>query len=127
MHNVPKLIGIFSINTFYAAVIGELIPFWVAAQYEDGGLGFNYEDVAQVFLYLTPPQIIVQIFLYPYLKKRKGDFWLVSRGHWFHIPMFFFIPYAHWFPKEAILLMKLWLVFWMFVRNLASAMNFASI
>jgi len=125
--NITKLILIFGINTFYAAVIGELIPFWVAARYEDGGLGFNYKDISHVYLYLTGPQLVLQIFLYPLLQKGRGDFWLLTMGHLAHIPMFLLLPYGHWFPYDARLTQKTWIIFWLFVRNVASFMNFAAL
>jgi MFS family permease len=125
--NIPKLISIFSINTFYAAVLGELIPFWVAAKYLDGGLNFNYKDISEVYFYLTGPQLVLQIFLYPYIQGSKGDYWLLLVGHLVHIPMFFLLPLAHSFGSEARLPQKAWIVFWMFVRNFASFMNFAAL
>jgi len=125
--NISKLIFIFGINTFYAAVIGELIPFWVAAKYEDGGLDFNYKDISHIYLYLTVPQLVLQVFLYPVIQKGRGDFWLLSVGHLAHIPMFFFIPYAHWFGEAAITPQKVWIIFWLFIRNMASFMNFSSL
>jgi MFS family permease len=125
--NALSLIFIFSVNTFYAAVIGEMIPFWVAAKYEDGGLSFSNDDISQIFIYLSGPQLLMQMFLYPFLQKRKGDFWLLSRGHWAHLPMFFFLPFGHWFPQGWGGSMKFWVCLWMFVRNLASFMNFSSL
>lgn len=125
--NVIPLIFIFSINTFYAAVYGELIPFWAAARYEDGGLEFTVGDISQIFIYLTAPQLLIQIFLYPYLQKKKGDFWVLSVGHIMHIVLFLCIPYAHWIPQNNIGSIKLYLVFWMFVRNLGSFMNFSAL
>ena len=125
--NVIPLIFIFSINTFYAAVYGELIPFWAAARYEDGGLAFSVKDISQIFVWLTAPQLLIQIFLYPFLQKRKGDFWVLSVGHFMHIILFLCIPYAHWFPKENMGSIKAYLVFWMFVRNLGSFMNFSAL
>lgn len=126
-HNIPKLIFIFSINTFYAAVIGELIPFWVAAKYSDGGLDFDYHDISHIYLYLTGPQLVLQIFLYPYLQKGKGDFWLLTVGHLTHIPMFFLLPYGNWFGYHAYFAEKSWIIFWLFVRNVASFMNFSAL
>jgi len=125
--NITKLILIFGINTFYAAVIGELIPFWVAANYDDGGLGFQYKDISHIYLYLTGPQLVLQIFLYPLLQKGRGDFWLLTTGHLAHIPMFLLLPYAHWFGNKEFLEQKTWIIFWLFVRNVASFMNFSSL
>jgi MFS family permease len=125
--NICKLMFIFSINTFYAAVLGELIPFWVAAKYEDGGLGFNYKDISQVYLYLTAPQLILQIVLYPYIQNMKGDFWLLLIGHFVHLPMFFCLPFCHGFGQGAFASQKGWIIFWIFIRNFASFMNFAAL
>jgi len=125
--NITKLIFIFGINTFYAAVIGELIPFWVAAKYKDGGLGFDYHDISHVYVFLTFPQLILQIFLYPYLQKGRGDFWLLTVGHIAHIPMFFFLPFGHMFGDGATLAQKTWIIWWHFVRNVASFMNFSAL
>mmetsp|Transcript_24469 Transcript_24469/g.21648 ORF Transcript_24469/g.21648 Transcript_24469/m.21648 type:complete len:124 (+) Transcript_24469:936-1307(+) len=104
-----------------------MIPFWVAGDFKDGGLGFDYKDISHIFAILTFPQLILQVFMYPYLQKGRGDFWLLTRGHMAHIPMFMFLPYAHWFGDGAFLEQKLWIVFWMFVRNVASFMNFSSL
>lgn len=123
--NVAKIIAIFSVNTFYASVLVALIPFWIASKYEDGGLDFKYHDISDIFLYLMLPQIILQIFLYPIIQKRRGDFWLLTRGHLAHIPMFFLLPYCHLFGKKAMASQKIWITFWLFIRNLASFMNFA--
>ena len=125
--NIIKLISIFGINTLYAAVVGELIPFWVAAKYVDGGLGFNYGDISQIYLYLTGPQLILQIFLYPILQKGRGDFWLLVVGHLAHIPMFVLLPYGHLFGEGSFLAQKFWIVFWLFIRNIASFMNFSAL
>jgi len=125
--NVSKLIFIFGINTFYAAVIGELVPFWVAAQYKDGGLNFAYKQISAIYLYLTAPQLILQIFLYPTIQKKLGDFWLLSMGHLIHIPMFFMLPYAHLFAEGSGFQQTAWIVFWMFVRNMSSFMNFSAL
>jgi MFS family permease len=123
--NVAKIITIFSANTFYAAVLMSLIPFWIASKYEDGGLDFKYHDISDIFLYLMLPQIILQIFLYPAIQKKRGDFWLLTRGHFAHLPLFFMLPYAHSFGRGALLPQKVWITFWLFTRNLASFMNFA--
>lgn len=125
--NISKLMCIFCTNTFYAALLGELIPFWVAAKYEDGGLDFNYKDISKVYFYLTVPQLILQVFLYPIIQKSMGDFWLLSVGHIVHIPMFFFLPFAHNFGKQTLWAQTGWIVFWLFVRNFASFMNFAAL
>jgi MFS family permease len=127
--NISKLMFIFSVNTFYAAVLGELIPFWVAAKYEDGGLDFSYKDISQVYLYLTAPQLILQIFLYPYIQGSRGDFWLLSIGHFAHIPMFFCLPICHIFGSgsSARIFQKGWIIFWIFIRSFASFMNFAAL
>jgi len=125
--NVIPLIFVFSINTFYAAVYGELIPFWGAAKRVDGGLDFTNADISQLFVYLTGPQLFIQLFLYPFLQKLKGDFWLLTMGHWMHIPVFILIPYAHLFPENGVFLIKCYLVFWMFIRNLGSFMNFSAL
>lgn len=53
--NIAKLIFIFGFNTFYAAVIGEMVPFWVAAKYEDGGLGYDYKDISHIYTFLAIP------------------------------------------------------------------------
>jgi len=123
--NVAKVIAIFSVNTFYASVLVALIPFWIASKYEDGGLDFKYHDISDIFLYLMLPQIVLQIFLYPLIQRRRGDFWLLTRGHLAHIPMFFLLPYAHTFGKGSFGSQKMWITFWLFIRNLASFMNFA--
>jgi MFS family permease len=123
--NVAKIICIFATNTFYASVLVALIPFWIASKYEDGGLDFKYHDISDIFLYLMLPQIALQIFLYPLIQKRRGDFWLLTRGHFAHIPMFFLLPFAHSLGKGAFLSQKVWITFWLFIRNLASFMNFA--
>lgn len=125
--NVLKLVFIFGINTFYAAVYGEMIPFWAAARYQDGGLGFKPEQISDLFVYLTGPQLLIQIFLYPVLQKKKGDFWLLTAGHWVHIPLFFLIPFAHLFPEGSMGQIMIYLIFWMFVRNLGSFMNFSAL
>jgi MFS family permease len=123
--NVPRIIAIFSTNTFYTSVLVGLIPFWVASRYEDGGLDFQYRDIADVFVYLTLPQLILQTLLYPMIQKRRGDFWLITRGHYAYLPLFFFLPFAHTFGKNAFTIQKIWITFWLFIRNLASFMNFA--
>jgi MFS family permease len=125
--NISTLMSIFCMNTFFAALLGELIPFWVAAKYEDGGLDFNYKDISKVYFYLTIPQLILQVFLYPIIQKSMGDFWLLSVGHIIHIPMFFFLPFAHTFGTGSIWMQTGWIVFWLFVRNFASFMNFAAL
>ena len=125
--NVVNLIIIFSVNTFYAAVIGEMVPFWAAAKYKDGGLSFDESDIAQIFIYLSVPQLAIQTFLYPYLQKKFGDYRLLCFGHWAHIPFFLILPYGHWFPEGSYFLMKVWIVFWLFIRNLASFINFSSL
>jgi MFS family permease len=123
--NVFKIICIFSANTFYASVLVALIPFWIASKYEDGGLDFQYHDISDIFVYLMFPQIILQLFLYPLIQKRRGDFWLITRGHYAHLPLFFLLPFAHSFGKGSFIHQKMWITFWLFVRNLASFMNFA--
>lgn len=123
--NVLRIIIIFSTNTFYAAVLVSLIPFWIASNYEDGGLGFKHHDISDIFIYLTLPQLVLQIILYPIVQKRRGDFWLITRGHCAHIPLFFFLPFAHVFGKNSFTIQKAWITFWLFIRNLASFMNFA--
>lgn len=123
--NVVRIISIFSVNTFYASVLVALIPFWVASKYEDGGLDFKYHDISDIFIYLMFPQIMLQIFLYPLLQKSRGDFWLLTCGHFAHIPLFLMLPFAHNFGKGYYLPQKVWITFWLFIRNLASFMNFA--
>jgi MFS family permease len=125
--NVTKLIFIFGINTFYAATLGELIPFWAAAEYQDGGLSFNYKDISDIFIYLAFPQLFIQLFLYPFIQKKKGDFWLLSNGHWAHLPMYILLPLAHRLPQTQTGYMKLWIIFFMFIRNFASFLNFSSL
>lgn len=123
--NVCKIISIFSANTFYAAVLTALIPFWIASKYEDGGLDFQYHDISDIFVYLMIPQIVLQVFLYPMIQKKRGDFWLLTRGHYAHLPLFFLLPFAHIFGKRSFTHQKMWITFWLFIRNLASFMNFA--
>jgi hypothetical protein len=56
-----------------------------------------------------------------------GDFWLLSVGHMIHIPMFFFLPFAHSFARDAVWMQSAWIVFWLFIRNFASFMNFSAL
>jgi MFS family permease len=123
--NVLYLISIFSFNTFSAAVLGGLIPFWVAAKFSQGGLDFNYKDIGDLSLYLTVPQITLQIILYPYIQKKRGDYWLLRCGHLLYIPIFGFLPFAHSF--STTFLQKGWIILWVFIRNMASFMNFAAL
>jgi MFS family permease len=125
--NMLKLILIFSFNTFSAAVFVGLIPFWIASKYQDGGLNFQYNDISDIFLYLTPFQLILQLFLYPLIQKKRGDYWLITYGHYAQIPLYFFLPFAHNFGEGSYMIQKLWIIFWFFVRNIASFMNFAAL
>lgn len=123
--NVIYLISIYSFNTFSAAVLGGLIPFWVAGKYSQGGLDFKYKDIGDLSLYLTAPQLILQIILYPYIQKKRGDYWLLRCGHLLYIPVFCCLPFAHALPSTF--LQKGWIILWMYIRNLSSFMNFAAL
>jgi MFS family permease len=124
--NVGKLILAFSFNTFLATLFSGLLIFWVSAKYEDGGLDFNYNDISQIFLYFIVPQLILQIILYPLFQTKFGDFTLLTTGHWIYIPMFLCLPFAH-NMGNSYGIKKLYIVFWLFIRNMASFMNFSAL
>jgi len=125
--NVAKLITVFSFSTFFATVFGGLIIFWVSAKYEDGGLDFEYKQISHIFMYFTAPQILMQILGYPLIQKKVGDYAMLNWGHLVQIPVFLLIPFAHAFGKGAFTEQKIYIVFWLFIRNMASFMNFSAL
>ena len=123
--NVKHLIFVFSTNTFFSSVITEIIPYWTAASYDRGGLGFDYTQISRIYLGMIVPQICAQLLLYPLLDKIKSSIWILKLGHLIHLLTFTLLPMGHFIRSDVLII--IWIVSWMVLRNIASFINFATL